>query len=140
MSSYLVRLRERNQLTLPAEIAEELAVEPGSLLELVLERDGDGVHVELRHAQVVRANTHQAKLSEQRARKDIQEGRFSTFANPDELALDMKQTRDAEAKQLRAQVEDLQEQMQGILLNMRRVGAATGIVFTDVPCNLSTKA
>jgi|ERR1700722_6811137 len=132
MSSHLVRLRERNQLTLPAEIAEELAVEHGSLLELILGRDGDGVHVELRPAQVVRANTHQAKLSEQRARKDIQEGRFSTFVDPDELARDMNQTRDAEAKQLRAQVEDLQEQMQGILLNMRRVGAATGIALTDV--------
>jgi|ERR1700722_12133942 bifunctional DNA-binding transcriptional regulator/antitoxin component of YhaV-PrlF toxin-antitoxin module len=107
MSSHLVRLRERNQLTLPAEIAEELAVEHGSLLELILGRDGDGVHVELRPAQVVRANTHQAKLSEQRARKDIQEGRFSTFVDPDELARDMNQTRDAEAKQLRAQVEDL---------------------------------
>lgn len=140
MSSHLVRLRERNQLTLPAEVAEKLAVEAGSLLELILGTDEDGVHVELRPAQVVRANTHQAKLSERRARKDIQEGRFSTFANPDELALHMKQTRDAEAKQLRAQVEDLQEQMQGILVNMRRVGAATGIVLTDVPCDLSTKA
>lgn len=140
MSSHLVRLRERNQLTLPAEYAEKLGVEPGSLLELILGMELDGVHVEVRHAKVVRANTRQAKVSEQRARKEIQEGRFSTFANPDELALHMKQTRDAEAEQLRAQVEELQEQMQGILLNMRRVGAATGVVLADVPCNLSTKA
>lgn len=140
MSRHLVRLRERNQLTLPAEYAEKLGVEPESLLELILGTDGDGVHVELRHAQVVRANTPQAKLSKQRARKDIEEGGFSTFANPEELALHMKQTRDAEAEQLRAQVGELQEQIQGILLNMRRVGAATGVVFEDAPLNPSTKA
>jgi len=139
MIRQLVRLRERNQLTLPAEIAEKLSVEPGCLLELVLSTDADDVHVELRHAQVVRARTRQAKLSEQRARKDIREGRFSTFANPDELALHMKQTREQEAKELQEQVEALQQQVQGLVLNMRRMSAAAGIQVADLPLDLSSK-
>jgi bifunctional DNA-binding transcriptional regulator/antitoxin component of YhaV-PrlF toxin-antitoxin module len=131
-----VRLRERNQLTLPTEIAEKLSVEPGSLLELVLSGD----HVELRHAQVVRAGTPEAKRAEERAREDIREGRFLTFANPDEFALYMKQTREQETKELQLQVEALQEQVQGIVQNMRRMSAATGVPVADLPLDLSSKA
>jgi len=139
MTTQLVRLRERNQLTLPVEIAEKLSVGPGSLLELVVTADADDVHVELRHARVVRARTRQAKLAEQRSRQDIQEGRFSTFANPDELALHMKQTRELEAKELQAQVETLQQQMQGLMLNVRQMSAAVGIQVADLPFDVSVK-
>jgi len=135
MSSHLVRLRERNQLTLPAEVADKLGVGPGSLLELILETDDEGTQVELRRAEVVRAGTREARRSEQRARKDIREGRFVTYANSEELAVHMKQTRDEEAKRLRAQIEEMQEQMQGLMFNMRRMGAAAGVELTEMPVN-----
>ena len=91
MSQHLVRLRERNQITLPAEIVRRLAIEPGALLELDLSSDGD--HVELRHAKVVRAGTPRAERELEQARKDMKEGRFATFANTQELADDLKKTR-----------------------------------------------
>ena len=55
----LIRLRDRNQITLPSEIAERLSVEPGALLELILEPEHD--YLELRRAEVVRAGTSQAE-------------------------------------------------------------------------------
>jgi bifunctional DNA-binding transcriptional regulator/antitoxin component of YhaV-PrlF toxin-antitoxin module len=133
MSSHLVRLRERNQLTLPPAIAEVLKVKPGSLLELILDVDNEGAHVELSHAEVVRVGTRAAKRSEERAKKDIREGRFTTYANTAELAEHMKQTRENEAKELRVQLEAMQQQMQGLVWNMRRVGAAAGITLTEQP-------
>ncbi|MGA9899348.1 MAG: AbrB/MazE/SpoVT family DNA-binding domain-containing protein [Terriglobales bacterium] len=131
MSSHLVRLRERNQLTLPPEIADKLKVKPGSLLELILEADDEGPHVELRHAEVVRAGTRAAQRSEERAKEDIREGRFTTYANTSELAGHMKQTRENEAKELRAQIEEMQQQMLGLVCNMRRVGAAAGVTLIE---------
>ncbi len=91
MSQHLVRLRERNQITLPAEIVRRLAIEPGALLELELSPDGD--HVELRHAEVVRAGTPRAERELEQARNDMKEGRFATFANTQELANDLEKTR-----------------------------------------------
>ena len=133
MTSYLVRLRERNQLTLPSEIADRLGVEPGSLLELILDVDDEGTQVELRHAEVVRAGTREARRSEQRARKDIREGRFTTYASTEELAAHMKQKRDDEAKELRVKIAEMQEQMQGLIFDMRRMGAATGVTVNEIP-------
>jgi bifunctional DNA-binding transcriptional regulator/antitoxin component of YhaV-PrlF toxin-antitoxin module len=136
MSSHLVRPRERNQLTLPSEITDKLKVKPGSLLELILEADDEGPHVELRHAEVVRAGTGAAKRSEERAKKDIREGRFTTYANTAELAEHMKQTRENEAKELRAQIEEMRQQMQVLAGNMLRVGAADGITLMEQPADL----
>jgi bifunctional DNA-binding transcriptional regulator/antitoxin component of YhaV-PrlF toxin-antitoxin module len=135
MSSHLVRLRERNQLTLPSEFADKLKVKPGSLLELIIEADKEDVHIELRHAEVVRAGTGAAKRSEERAKKDIREGRFTTYANTAELAEHMKQTRENEAKELRAQLEEMQQQMEVLAGNMLRVGAAAGITLIEQPAD-----
>lgn len=136
MSSHLVRLRERNQLTLPPEIADQLKVKPGALLELIFEADDEGAHVELRPAEVVRAGSRAAKRSEERAKKDIQEGRFTTYANTAELAEHMKQKRENEAREMRAQLEEMQQQVQGLVCNMRRVGAAAGITLIEQPYDL----
>ena len=136
MSTHLVRLRERNQITLPAELADKLKIKPGSLLELTLEADDEGAHVELRHAEVVRAGTRAARRSEERAKQDIQEGRFTTYANTAELAEHMKNKRENEAKEMRAQLEEMQQQMQGLVCNMRRVGEAAGITWIEQPLNL----
>ncbi len=125
MSSHLVRLRERNQLTLPSELAEKLAVAPGSWLELILGADGDGTRVELRHAQVVRAGTPQAKRQEQAALEDIKQGRFSTFANPGELARDLEERR-AKAE-MEERIDSLQARVDELMQRMRNVtqGEAT---------------
>src|SRR5690349_14864448 len=89
----LVRLRDRNQITLPSNIAEQLSAEPGCLLEFVM--DTDTGQVEVHRAQVVRAGTPQAKRALQRAREEIKEGRFADFANPQELLEDVEKTRQA---------------------------------------------
>jgi bifunctional DNA-binding transcriptional regulator/antitoxin component of YhaV-PrlF toxin-antitoxin module len=95
MNRYVVRLRGRNQITLPAEVVRRLKIEPESLLEVTLTPDGD--HVELRHAEVVRAGTLHAQQELQRSKDDIKEGRFSTFASVEELGKDLKRSRE-EAK------------------------------------------
>ncbi|MFZ0801963.1 MAG: hypothetical protein WAN70_07330, partial [Terriglobales bacterium] len=56
---------------------------------------------------------------------------FTTYANTSELAGHMKQTRENEAKELRAQIEEMQQQMLGLVCNMRRVGAAAGVTLIE---------
>ena len=124
----LVRLRDRNQMTLPAVIAERLALNPGDLIELILENDGD--HIELRHAEVVRAGTPQAKREEQWAKDDIKAGRFSTYSSPEELAASVRA--EESAADLRDRVALLQQQMQALTQSLRKVGAVTG-VQVDLP-------
>jgi bifunctional DNA-binding transcriptional regulator/antitoxin component of YhaV-PrlF toxin-antitoxin module len=126
----LVRLRNRNQITLPAEIVEKLAIGPGALLELILSPEGD--HVELRHAQVVRAGTPGAERELKWAKEDVKEGRFSTFANPQELANDLKRKRE-EANNLEAEaldpmdcvreIEDVRKRLGLIEAHFVRVGS-----------------
>src|ERR1019366_2644942 len=115
----LVRLRDRNQITLPAEIAEHLSVEPGALLELILSPDQD--YLELRRAEGGRAGTPQAAREEQWAKEDIKAGRFSTFANPEELARSLHKSREAaELQEQREKIEILQEQVRELVLDVRK--------------------
>jgi AbrB family looped-hinge helix DNA binding protein len=111
----LVRLRGRNQLTLPAVIAEKLQLKPGSLLELIV---SDQDTVELRHARVVVAGTPEAKREEGDAEEDIHEGRYKVFGGSKDVREHMRQQRSQQAAQLAAQeiadkIEALQEQMNG---------------------------
>ena len=126
MIRQLVRLRDRNQITLPAEITERLSVEPGSLLELIF----DPAHglVELRHAEVVRAGTPQAEREERWAREDIKAGRFTSYASPEELALDLGKS--AAAVQLQDQMQALQKQLQDMADDLRKMSQASEVSLT----------
>jgi len=94
----LVRLRDRNQVTLPSAIAAKLSVRPGDLLELILTEKG---HVELRHARVVVAGTDEAAREERLAMNDVREGKYSTFNTPQEF--------DRYVDRLREQAEKIDE-------------------------------
>ena len=118
----LVRLRARNQLTLPAEIAEKLGVEPGSLLELTTTEDG---HIELRHAQVVMAGTPEAERERRMAEEDVREGRYITFKNSSEMRQYMNEQRSQEtAQKLAEQLEELQQRMQCMHVELSDTRAA----------------
>jgi bifunctional DNA-binding transcriptional regulator/antitoxin component of YhaV-PrlF toxin-antitoxin module len=112
----LIRLRNRNQLTLPAEMVEYLGLKPEGLVELILDRKKG--HVELRRAEVVRAGTPQAEQAEKSALKSIEEGKFSTFANPQELARSMEKT---QARDMQEQIELLREKLDGLSASLTQM-------------------
>jgi AbrB family looped-hinge helix DNA binding protein len=131
----LVRVRDRNQITLPAEIAERLSVQSGALLELIMDPDQD--YLEVRRAEVVRAGTPQASREEQWAKEDIKAGRFNAFANPEEFALHLRNSR--EAAKLQEQLEILQRQVQGLVLDVHKMSAATGVSLVTAPIAETSK-
>lgn len=131
----LVRVRDRNQITLPAEIAERLSVQSGALLELIMDPDQD--YLEVRRAEVVRAGTPQAQREEQWAKDDIKAGRFKAFANPEEFALHLRNSR--EAAKLQEQLEILQQQVQGLVLDVHKMSAATGVSLVTAPIAETSK-
>lgn len=112
----LIRLRNRNQLTLPAEMVEYLGLKPDGLVALTLDREKG--HVELRRAEVVRAGTPQAEQAEKSALKSIEEGKFSTFANPQELARNMEKT---QTRDMQEQIELLREKLDGLSASLERM-------------------
>ncbi len=118
----LVRLRNRNQLTLPTAVSEKLGIQPGSLLELTV---SDAGHVELRHARVVTAGTTEAKREEARAEKDVSEGRFVTLKGSEDVRQHMRQLRGQEtARKLAEEVEALQQRMESIDVAVKSTRAA----------------
>lgn len=137
----LVKLRERNQLTLPAEIAEKLGVKPGSLLELLVSEDG---LVELRHARVVTAGTHEAEQEEARAARDIQEGRYIALQGSKEVREHMRQKRAqqaarASAQQLAERIEALQKQMHGFTVELNDTKDLIRQIGTGADTNIAVK-
>jgi AbrB family looped-hinge helix DNA binding protein len=118
----LVRLRDRNQLTLPSEIAEKLDLKPGSLVELSVSEAG---HVELRAAHIVTAGTPAAQREEGRAEQDVREGRSVTLNGSAEVRQHMRQLRSQqEAQNLAEQLDALQQRMQNIHLELNDTQAA----------------
>jgi len=108
----LVRLRNRNQLTLPSGISEKLGLKPGSLLELIVSDEG---HVEIRHARVVTSGTPEAHREEARAEEDIRQGRYVALKGSEDARDYMRQQRSQQAaRKLAEQLEALQERMQCI--------------------------
>jgi AbrB family looped-hinge helix DNA binding protein len=108
----LVRLRNRNQLTLPTEITRQLGLEPGSLLELIV---SDAGHVELRHAHVVTAGTPEAQREEAMAEENIQQGRYVTLNGSEGVREYMRQQRLQEyTRKMAEKVAALQQRMHSI--------------------------
>ena len=122
----LVRLRDRNQLTLPAVIAEKLGLKAGSLLELIVSDQG---LVELRPARVVVAGTPDAEREEAQAEEDIREGRYRVFGGSKEVREHMRQQRSQEAVRVSAEeiadkIEALQEQVNGFSMELNHTRTA----------------
>lgn len=81
MAGRFVRVRERNQITVPPEVADRLAVFPGDILEFSFSPAGT---VELRPAKIVTVGTPEALREEKAAKEDIRQGRYSVITNVDE--------------------------------------------------------
>jgi bifunctional DNA-binding transcriptional regulator/antitoxin component of YhaV-PrlF toxin-antitoxin module len=86
----LVRLRERNQITLPSEIISGLAVEAGGFLEIT--RTSTGL-ILLKPTALVTVGSPEAELEETRAAEDIVQGRYKTFNSATDLMADIKNRR-----------------------------------------------
>jgi len=82
MARGYARLRERNQLTLPAAVVEQIGLRSGDIVEFAT--SGEGL-IELRPARIVRAGTVEARSEEQRAKQDIAEGRYTLLSSVDEF-------------------------------------------------------
>ena len=86
----LVRLRERNQITLPSEIISGLAVEVGGFLEIT--RTSTGL-ILLKPTALVTVGSREAEQEETRADEDIVRGRYKTFNSASDLLADIKNRR-----------------------------------------------
>src|ERR1700760_1553775 len=93
----LIRLRSRNQITLPAELVNSLAVEEGSFLAAVTDSDGT---IRLRPATVAMAGTPQAEKAISRAEGDIRAGRTQQFDSVQAFTSEMLAAHDAQLSQL----------------------------------------
>ena len=82
MARGYARLRERNQLTLPSAVVEQIGLRSGDIVEFAT--SGEGL-IELRPARIVRAGTVEARHEEQVAKQDIAEGRYTILSSVDEF-------------------------------------------------------
>jgi ribosomal protein S12 len=86
-----VRVRDRNQITLPAG----LPVRSGDFVEIVLAEDG---HISMTPAVLVAAGTREAAEQEAAADQDIAMGRYKTFSSAEELVNTARRNRKPRAR------------------------------------------
>ncbi|HXJ86023.1 MAG TPA: AbrB/MazE/SpoVT family DNA-binding domain-containing protein [Candidatus Binatia bacterium] len=78
MGREYARLRERNQLTLPASVVEQMGLRLGDIVEFSPNGKGG---VQLHSAKIVKVGSAEARHEEQDAQNDIQEGRYTVIRN-----------------------------------------------------------
>jgi len=76
MAPEYARLRERNQLTLPASVVEQMGLRLGDMVEFSPNGKGG---VQLHPAKIVKVGSGEAQAEEQDAKNDIQEGRYTVL-------------------------------------------------------------
>ncbi len=76
MAREYARLRERNQVTLPASVVEQMGLRLGDIVEFSPNGQGG---VQLHPAQIVKVGSAEARHEEQDAKNDIQEGRYTVI-------------------------------------------------------------
>jgi AbrB family looped-hinge helix DNA binding protein len=88
------RVRAKNQVTIPAAIAERIGLREGDFLDLVLdENKGIGI---FRRARLATAGTPDAELALQSAEADVRAGRVRVFESPEDFAAALEDGRLAE--------------------------------------------
>jgi AbrB family looped-hinge helix DNA binding protein len=85
-----IRVRERNQITLPSEIIAGLPIHAGDFLEV--SRADDGV-IYLKPTVLKTLDSPEALREEALADQDIEEGRYKTFDSADGMISDIKNRR-----------------------------------------------
>jgi bifunctional DNA-binding transcriptional regulator/antitoxin component of YhaV-PrlF toxin-antitoxin module len=74
MARDYARLRERNQVTLPASVVEQMGLNLGDIVEFSSNGKGE---VQLHPAKIVKIGSAEARQEENAAKQDIQEGRYT---------------------------------------------------------------
>jgi len=94
MAREYARLRERNQLTLPASVIEEMGLRLGDIVEF--SRNGKG-GVQLHPARIVKAGSAEARHEEQDAKNDIQHGRYTVIRSVSDFRKHVEKLRKGES-------------------------------------------
>jgi len=87
MPSKIVRIRERNQITLPPEILEAVSLRTGDFLEISVTSEG---MLTIAPKRLVTWNTPEAEEADREAELDIAQKRFRTFTNAGAFAEALK--------------------------------------------------
>ena len=93
MGREYARLRERNQVTLPASVVEQMGLRLGDIVEFSPNSEGG---IQLHPAKIVKVGSAEAQAEEQDAKNDIQEGRYTAIRNLGELRKHVEKLRKGE--------------------------------------------
>jgi bifunctional DNA-binding transcriptional regulator/antitoxin component of YhaV-PrlF toxin-antitoxin module len=94
MAREYARLRERNQLTLPSTVVEQMGLNLGDMVEFSTNGKGG---VQLHPAKIVKVGSAEAQHEEQDAKKDIQEGRYTLIRSVGDFRKHVEKLRKGQA-------------------------------------------
>ena len=94
MAREYARLRERNQVTLPASVVEQMGLNLGDIVEFSTNGKGG---VQLHAAKIVKVGSTEARQEESAAKQDIQEGRYTLIRSVGDFRKHVEKLRKGEA-------------------------------------------
>jgi bifunctional DNA-binding transcriptional regulator/antitoxin component of YhaV-PrlF toxin-antitoxin module len=94
MAREYARLRERNQVTLPASVVEQMGLNLGDIVEFSTNGNGG---VQLHPAKIVKVGSAEARQEESAAKQDIQEGRYTLIRSVGDFRKHVEKLRKGEA-------------------------------------------
>ena len=97
MAHEYARLRERNQLTLPPSVVEQMGLRLGDMVEFSPNGKGG---VQLHPAKIVKVGSVEAQNEEEAAKDDIQEGRYTVIGSVDDFRQHVEKLRKGESLSL----------------------------------------
>ena len=97
MAHEYARLRERNQLTLPPSVVEQMGLRQGDMVEFSPNGKGG---VQLHPAKIVKVGSVEAQNEEEAAKDDIQEGRYTVIGSVDDFRQHVEKLRKGESLSL----------------------------------------
>ena len=133
MNRALVRLRNRNQITLPAEVISSLGLEAGDWLELTVSNSNC---VQLRPARIVTADTPEAERLEHAAAENVRRKNYSTFRSPEEFDRHLDKIANADVIELPA-ASQTPEPVKMVSELKQKVMAAVEAALRDEPASYS---
>ena len=93
MAREYARLRERNQLTLPPSVVEQMGLQLGDIVEFSPNGKGG---VQLHPAKIVKVGSAEARSEEEEAKRDIQEGRSTVIGSVEDFRQHVEKLRKGE--------------------------------------------
>ena len=94
MAREYARLRERNQVTLPASVVDQMGLNLGDIVEFSTNGKGG---VQLHPAKIVKVGSADARQEENAAKQDIQEGRYTLIRSVGDFRKHVDKLRKGEA-------------------------------------------